>query len=83
MNIGKRLASSRPLGEPLFIHDFKSVEYDSPELDSYLGVPGLHRVSGPVRNEKRQTILPSHIFNQYHEQFWEDPTQNPRGVLIL
>ena len=71
------------LGEPLFIHNFESVEYDSPELDSYLGVPGLHRVSGRVRNEKRQTILPSDIFSQYHEQFWEDTGQNPRGVLIL
>jgi sulfotransferase len=71
------------LEEPMFIHNFDRVEYDSPELDSFLGVPGLHRVSGPVRNEKRPTVLPSDLFNQYDQAFWDDPAENPRGVLIL
>lgn len=71
------------LGEPRFTHDFNRVEYDEPAYDDYLGVPGLHRVSGGVRAEKRDSILPLDIFNQYNHEFWELQEENPRRVTIL
>lgn len=73
----------REIGEPRFAHDFDHLDYDAPEFDAYLGVPGFHRVFGGVRAEKRDTILPLDIFNQYHQEFWESPEENPRGVTIL
>jgi sulfotransferase len=73
----------RELGEPRFAHDFENLDYDAPEFDASLGVPGFHRVFGSVMAEKRDTILPSDIFNQYNEEFWESPEENPRNVTIL
>lgn len=73
----------REIGEPAFAHDFEHLDYDAPEFDAGLGIPGFHRVSGRVRAEKRDTILPRDIFNQYHEEFWESPEENPRGVTLL
>ena len=73
----------REIGEPPFPHDFEHLDYDAPEYDARLGIPGFHRVSGRVRAEKRDTILPRDIFNQYNEEFWESPEENPRRVLIL
>jgi len=64
-------------------HDFERLEFDPPEFDANLGIPGFHRVSGRVRPEKRDTLLPRDIFNQYNEEFWESPEENPRGVVIL
>lgn len=71
------------LGEPRFAHDFDHLDYDEPQFDAFLGMPGFHRVSGNVRAMKRDTILPPDIFNQYNSQFWESPEENPRGVTIL
>jgi sulfotransferase len=71
------------LGEEPFNHDFNRVEYDEPEFDAYLGLPGFHRVSGPVKATKRTTILPRDIFDQHDRSFWDMPGQNPRGVTIL
>jgi len=71
------------LGENAFAHDFNSVEYDEPQFDANLGLPGFHRVTGPVRVQTRQTILPPDIFRQYNESFWNAADQNPRCVLTL
>lgn len=73
----------REIGESAFAHDFDFLEYDEPEFDAFLGMPGFHRVSGNVRAAKRETILPSDIFNQYNHEFWESPEENPRQVTIL
>jgi sulfotransferase len=71
------------LGEEPFTHAFDSVEYDEPEFDARLGVPGLHRVRPRVQLERRETILPPELFNQHNRNFWELLGQNPRGVPIL
>jgi sulfotransferase len=71
------------LGETLYPHDFNRVEYDEPQFDANLGLPGVHKVSGPVRCTRRATILPPDIFKQHNDSFWNLPDQNPRGVLIL
>src|SRR5204862_8314183 len=46
------------LGEERFDHDFEHVEYDEPEFDARLGMPGFHRISGKVAAQTRETILP-------------------------
>jgi sulfotransferase len=71
------------IGEPGHAHDFSHVEYDEPQYDFNMGLPDFHRVSGPVRINKRETILPPDIFKQHDECFWNKPDHNPRGVVIL
>ena len=71
------------LGEPAFEHDFKHVEYDEPEFDAYLGLPGFHNVSGRKRLNSRKTILPPEVFDYHDHSFWDMPGQNPRGVIVL
>jgi len=71
------------IGEERFSHDFDNLEYDEPCYDSWLGMPGFHRVVSPVERRIRTTILPPEIFAQYDECFWDIPDQNPRSVVIL
>jgi sulfotransferase len=72
------------IGEPLFAHNFDDVTYDADEFDFRLGSPGLHRVSGPVRETKRATILPPDLFRRMEpDSFWLDPKSNLRGVRIV
>jgi sulfotransferase len=71
------------LGEKQFTHDFNDVEYDEPEFDARLNMPGLHRVRKRVEAKKRQTILPPDLFRQFHNSFWNERGQNPRGVMVL
>ncbi len=73
----------RAIGEPPFPHDYGSVEYDEPKYDDGMGFPGFHRISGPVRINRRDTILPPDLFRQHDACFWEEPGQNPRAVQIL
>jgi sulfotransferase len=71
------------LGEEDFSHDFRRVEYDEPEFDARLNMPGLHRVAGPVEVRERSTILPPELFGQFDGCFWNEHGQNPRGVMVL
>jgi sulfotransferase len=71
------------LGEEPFAHDFEQVEYDEPEFDERLGMPGLHRVASRVRPNQRNTILPADLFSQQDRSFWDVPGQNARRVIVL
>lgn len=71
------------LGQPPFPHDFENLEFDAPEFDARLGMPGMHRVRRRVEVNQRTTILPPDIFNQNDRSFWDVPGQNPRGVTVL
>ncbi len=71
------------LGEPRYSHDFEHVEYDEPLFDANMGLPGFHRISGPVRAGTRETILPPDLFALHDQCFWNSKEQNPRGVLML
>jgi sulfotransferase len=73
----------RAIGETPFPHDFTSVEYDEPRYDEAMGFPGFHRISGPVRINHRETILPPDLFRQHDNSFWDEPGQNPRRIPIL
>lgn len=59
------------IAEPLFDHDFGSVEYSAGEFDRQLGAPGLHDVKGAVEWRPRETILPPDLFHRFdNDQFW-------------
>jgi sulfotransferase len=70
-------------GEKLFPHDFENLEYDEPEFDARLNMPGLHTVGKRVQASKRQTILPPPLFQQFDNRFWKGREQNPRNVEVL
>ena len=72
------------LGEPPFQHDLGRIDYDEPEYDRLIGMPGLHRVAPKVEPQAREAIIPPEIFTRYAEAaFWARPRENPRNVLVL
>ena len=74
----------RELGEEWFPHDFDHVEYDEPDYDAHIGMPGLHRVRRRVCFEKRESTIPPDLLNKYAGlNFWTKPEMNPKNVIIL
>jgi len=74
----------RELGEAPFAHDFENVEYDEPEFDAQLGIPGMHRVRPKVEFRPRETCLPPDLFAKYGEaNFWLNPRLNLRSVTVI
>jgi sulfotransferase len=74
----------RELGEPEYEHDLHNVEYEAPEYDHNLGVPGLHTVRKVVDYRPRQPVIPPDLFTKYAKShFWDSPELNTRGVVIL
>ena len=72
------------IGEPWFEHDFNNAEYDEPEYDAYIGMPGLHTVRKKVEFRERKPTIPPDIFYKYAaNQFWDKPEMNSRGVTIV
>lgn len=72
------------LGEVPFEHDFLNVEYDEPDFDEKIGMPGLHKVDRKVEYRERQPCIPPDLFAKYGElNFWQRPEQNLRGVKII
>ncbi len=72
------------LGQPWFAHDFDRVEYDEPDFDAHLGMPGLHTVRAKVTPAAREFSIPPDLVSKYApSSFWANPKLNPRGVLIL
>lgn len=72
----------RFLDEPVFEHDFEQVHYDAPEFDEALGLHGLHKVRPRVGIERRETILPPDLFEQYSKlSFWQDQSNSRAGVI--
>lgn len=72
------------LDEPAFEHDFAHVDFDAPEYDRLIGMPGLHRVATRVEPPSTQAILPPEVFARYGDlSFWNRPQDNPRAVVVL
>lgn len=71
------------LDEAWFEHDFERVEYDEPEFDRHLGARGLHKISGPVRLNPRQTILPPDLFERFDKlAFWTNPQKSASWRIV-
>lgn len=72
------------IGQDEFAHDFDNIRYDAPEFDSALGLHGLHKVRPQVGLEKRHTILPPDLFEQYSQlSFWTDTTGSRANVVTV
>lgn len=70
------------LGEPEYAHNFERVKYDAPEFDEALGLHGLHQVRPQVELQRRETILPPDLFEQYSKlSFWQDQTNSRANVI--
>ena len=70
------------IGEPPFEHDFDNVEYDAPDFDLQLGIPGMHRVKPKVQFSERRTVLPPDLFEMYSKMtFWNDPSGSAANVV--
>ena len=71
-------------GEQPFQHDFDNIQYDEPEFDSRLGLPGLHKVAPKVTVTKRESVLPPDLFNRFvKDSFWLDPNTNIRKIPVI
>ena len=72
------------LGEAYFKHDVEQVELEADAFDRRLGLPGLHRVSGPVKPRPSSMLLPPDLIQRFKQsQFWTDPERNPRNVRVI
>jgi len=72
------------LGEPEFAHNFEQVKYDAPEFDEALGLHGLHQVRPQVGLQRRETILPPDLFEQYSKlSFWQDGASSRANVITV
>jgi sulfotransferase len=70
------------IGEPPFEHDFDNVEYDAPDFDLQLGLPGMHRVRPKVQFSERRTVLPPDLFEKFSKMsFWGDPSGSAANVV--
>ena len=58
------------------------VEYDAPDFDLPLGVPGLHRVKPKVAFTQRRTVIPPDLFdNDSKMTFWTGPAGSAANVI--
>ncbi len=72
------------LGEQPFEHDYDNIQFDTPDYDEGLGLVGLHKVRPKVGFEKRQTVLPPDLFEQYSKlSFWHDTTNSRCNVIRI
>jgi sulfotransferase len=57
-----------------FDHDFEHFSFRAyGDFDNRMGVPGLHDVDGPIKREKRVTVLPPDLFAQFSNRaFWNE-----------
>lgn len=70
------------LGEPEHPHNFEQVNYDAPEFDEALGLHGLHQVRPQVALQRRESILPPDLFEQYSKlSFWQNPANSRAHVI--
>lgn len=70
------------LGEPEYTHNFEHVKYDAPEFDEALGLHGLHQVRPQVGLQRRESILPPDLFEQYSKlSFWQDQAHSRANVI--
>lgn len=72
------------IDEPYFAHDFARLQFDTPEFDANLGLPGLHTVRAAVTFEPRTTILPPDLFANYSKMnFWTDTANSRANVITI
>ena len=71
------------LGETPYAHDFENIEFDEPDYDANLGIPGLHKVRPRVSAEARHPCIPPDIFAKYGDADFWNRKETQRGAIIL
>ena len=72
------------LKEEPFDHDYSNLDYEEPEYDAHLGMPGLHTVRQKVEYVPRQACIPPDLFAKYADTgFWLKPELNLRSVTVI
>jgi sulfotransferase len=72
------------LGEKPFAHDFEHIEYDEPDFDEELRLPGLHRVKAKVEFTPRVSSLPQDLYDRYSAlNFWTGPTPSRANFISV
>ena len=72
------------LEEEHFEHDVDNVQYDEPEYDAEIGMPGLHKVRSKVEFTERPLCIPPDLFAKHASaSFWAKPELNVRGVHLI
>lgn len=70
------------LDEPPFQHDFENIQYDEPEFDDALRMPGLHKVRPRVSFEPRTSVLPRDLYERFAAQnFWTEATPSQANLI--
>ena len=70
------------LGEAPFVHDFQHIDYDEPDFDEELRLPGLHKVRARVEFAPRTTSLPHDLYERFSGQsFWAGPTPSKANLI--
>jgi sulfotransferase len=70
------------IGEPMYDHDFNSVDYEANEFDQNLGAKGLHQVKKKVEFKPRRSILPPELFQKYSDMaFWQDTAGTSASII--
>ena len=71
------------IGEPRFEHDYDRVEYDAPDFDLPLGLPGMHKVRPKVELQARRPVIPPDLFEKYAKlSFWTDAAGSAAHVVV-
>ncbi|MDA5558525.1 sulfotransferase [Shimia sp. MMG029] len=66
-----------------FDHDFDNLDADQPALDHFLNTPGLHRVTGAVRVDRKPPALADSITNPLAgRDFWNHPLQTEASLIL-
>jgi sulfotransferase len=69
---------------PKFEHDNQNVEFSADGFDEVLKTPGLHKVKGPVKLKRRNTILGQELFERFSkESFWRGDIQTKSSRIVL
>lgn len=71
--------------QPYFEHDFENIKYDGArEFDDQLGTPGLHDIYPEIRDIKRPSSLPPHLWAVLErESFWLTDPIHETGVRMI
>ncbi len=72
------------LEEDYYDHDFDNVSYKASAFDEWIGLKGLHQISGKVKFRKRNTILPPDVFQEFDKlTFWLNGANSEANVIKL
>jgi sulfotransferase len=72
------------LGEAWFAHDFNNLDYDEPEYDRQLGMPGLHKIRPVVSHKEHKLVIPPDLYEKHSKlSFWKQSDAARAGITVI